>query len=101
MTAETATAEILELVYHSAVISPDPWVQETHVSVSIQDILEEFLAGGGDGWGRIEPNYEDLESAQQDIKDLNEKVEELVGENEGLRRKLQYTQDLLGEYVGK
>lgn len=46
MTPETATAEIIELVYHSAVISPDPWFQETNIAVSIRDILEEMVDSG-------------------------------------------------------
>jgi hypothetical protein len=42
MTTESLSEEIVRMVYHEAVISDDPYVQEVAVQTSVQDLLEEF-----------------------------------------------------------
>lgn len=91
MTADQATQDIIHLVYEAAVISPDPFVQETHVETSIRDLLEELL---------IEKTgvEEDLESEIRDLEGRLEnsryRVGELEVDNEVLKARLAAFQEL-------
>lgn len=84
MTADQATADIIHLVYEAAVISPDPFVQETHVETSIRDVLDELL-----------------KTKTVDVERLEEELTERDVDYQTAVEKLRYTQNLLGEYVGK
>lgn len=84
MTADQATADIIHLVYEAAVISPDPFVQETHVETSIRDVLDELL-----------------KTKTVDVERLEEELAERDVDYQTAVEKLRYTQNLLGEYVGK
>lgn len=114
MTADQATADIIHLVYEAAVISPDPFVQETHVETSIRDVLEEFSLGVEadvdpyDARQEARGLQDDLEDSEAENEDLKTKLRDAEGEVLSLelelgelREKLRYTQNLLGEYVGK
>lgn len=97
MTADQATSDIIELVYHSAVVSDDPWVQEVHTSTAVRDILEELL--------NCKTVDEDKEYENRRLEqEVTRLEEELAGRDVDFQEtveKLRYTQRLLGEYVGK
>ena len=64
MTIEDCTDEIIELVYHSAVVHDDPYVQERAVRAGVWDLLEEFEASVvSDRVKGLEHELESLEEA--------------------------------------
>lgn len=97
MTPEQATEDIIELVYHSAIISPDPWVQEAHVETSIRDILEELLAADN----TEESSAIELREAEIKIEDLLVDLADADATIESLRGRLRTANENLMEYTGK
>lgn len=94
MTADQATSDIIELVYHSAVVSDDPWVQEVHTQTAVRDILEELI----DTTERSDEFY--IRTAS-DLEDAKDTIVDLEKENSVLKSRLRASEELLGEYTGK
>ena len=88
MNAEQLSQEIIQLVYHQAVVSDDPYVQEVAVQTSIQDLLEEFE---DDAARRSE--YPDLKADVGDLTtelaEANRKIADLEEEKGRLQDKLE------------
>lgn len=85
MTPEQATDDIIELVYHSAVVSDDPWVQEVHTQVAVRDILEELQNSKS---GFEEDFAIELAEAEREIDDPKDKLADLEEANAVLQRQL-------------
>jgi len=82
---EQAVDEIIELVYHSAVVSDDNWVQERCTRASVFDILEEYR---NSKTGNEEDLSVELRQAGVEIDDLKDRIAELETENEVLVRRI-------------
>lgn len=87
MTAYQATEEIIELVYHSAVVSDDPWVQEVHTSTAVRDILEEFTDAR-------DASDEFYPTAASDLEEAKESLATLEKENQVLHSRLRAAEEL-------
>ena len=72
MTTEELTDEIIELVYHSACVSDDPYVQERSVRAGVWDLIEQY-----DNEKQDESDFAELSRLESEVKQLENEVTNL------------------------